>query len=257
MSGTHTSTVWERPACPLGEGLGERASIGLVSLARDRVAIADTEAFYRDLDGVTVFSTRMPSPEVITPESLLAMRSDLATAAGILVPGSRLDVLGFCCTSGTAAIGVDGVASALREGRGDLPVTTPISAAVKAIRAVGARRIALLVPYWEAAATIVAGFFEAQGIEITRRATFDLAGDASMNRVSEEAISSAASSILTDEADALFVSCTAIRTAHLIERLEQQIARPVLTSNQVMAWDCLRTAGVSDKVSGHGRLFRL
>lgn len=256
MADAQAGRQWERLSCIYdNEGIGERASIGLVALARDRVAIADVEAFYQGLEGVAVFSTRIASPDIVTADSLRGMRGDLRQGAELLVPGSRLDVLGFCCTSGTAAIGTAEVAAALREGRGDLPVATPMEAAVKALSAINARRIALLVPYLEDAANLVAGFIEAAGIEPVRRATFNLAGDADMNRLSEAAIAQAASGLVGTDIDALFVSCTALRTAGLVDRLERQLRLPVLTSNQVMAWDCLRMAGVADTVAGRGSLF--
>jgi maleate isomerase len=39
------------------------------------------------------------------------------------------------------------------------------------------------------------------------------------------------------------LSCTALRTAELIARVEQRLGRPVLTSNQAMIRFVLRDAG--------------
>jgi maleate isomerase len=59
-----------------------------------------------------------------------------------------------------------------------------------------------------------------------------------------------------DNADAYFVSCTAVKSAEVNDRLEAELGRPVLTSNQSMLWQALRVSGISDSVPGFGQLFR-
>ncbi len=53
------------------------------------------------------------------------------------------------------------------------------------------------------------------------------------------------------EADALFISRGARPTIEIIEALDARIGKPVVTSNQAMAWDALRLAGVEDRVVGY------
>jgi maleate isomerase len=62
---------------------------------------------------------------------------------------------------------------------------------------------------------------------------------------------------LRDEADAYFISCTAVRSLEVIADLERDIGKPVVTSNQVAAWHALRTMGVKDSIAGCGRLLTL
>jgi hypothetical protein len=59
------------------------------------------------------------------------------------------------------------------------------------------------------------------------------------------------------DTDAVFVSCTALRLVPHIEALEQEIGKPIVTSNQALAWHCLRLGGVEEAVPGFGRLLRL
>ncbi|MDX6330283.1 MAG: maleate isomerase, partial [Streptomycetaceae bacterium] len=56
------------------------------------------------------------------------------------------------------------------------------------------------------------------------------------------------------EAEGYFLSCTALRSAEIIEELEAELGKPVVTSNQAMVWHALRTGGVADPVPGYGRL---
>ena len=59
-----------------------------------------------------------------------------------------------------------------------------------------------------------------------------------------------------DDAAALFISCTAIRAVDVIEKIEQQLGKPVITAVQAMFWQSLRLAGFTGKVSGYGQLLR-
>ena len=58
-----------------------------------------------------------------------------------------------------------------------------------------------------------------------------------------------------DDVDAVFVSCTSIRLAESVGKLERRIGKPVISSNIATAWHCLRLAGYDDEVHGFGELF--
>ena len=55
--------------------------------------------------------------------------------------------------------------------------------------------------------------------------------------------------------DMVFISCTSIKFMDFIPELEELIRIPVTTSNQAMAWHCMRLAGVNEKIPKLGRLF--
>jgi maleate isomerase len=57
--------------------------------------------------------------------------------------------------------------------------------------------------------------------------------------------------------DGLFISCTALRVSLVLRAPEDALGKPVVASNQALAWDCLRQAGYRDPVSGYGRLLQL
>ena len=64
-------------------------------------------------------------------------------------------------------------------------------------------------------------------------------------RTVEDAVAGA-----TGDVDAVFVSCTNIRTAGAIEPLEQRLGLPVVTSNQAAAWHVLSTFGLEGRSGG-------
>jgi maleate isomerase len=253
---TTTNDGWPRLEPEFGAGPGSRASVGLLALATDRVGALDTEQFL-SVEGVAVFSTRVPMSPVATPESLRAMGEHLEQAARLLVPGSRLDVVGFSCTSGTIAIGENKVRDAIQAARPAAQVTTPIRAGIMALKRLGAQRISLLVPYLSPTAQLVSDFFENQGFAIEQRATFDLGGDPEMNLLSPKALISGALDVDTARSDAVFISCTGLQTRHIVAAAERRLGKPVVTSNQALAWHSLRLAGVNDRLEDRGRLFEL
>ena len=57
-------------------------------------------------------------------------------------------------------------------------------------------------------------------------------------------------------ADAVLVSGTGLPTAGIIEDLERELGKPVVTSQQASLWLALRLARVADSVPGFGRLLR-
>jgi maleate cis-trans isomerase len=57
------------------------------------------------------------------------------------------------------------------------------------------------------------------------------------------------------EAEAIFISCTAWRTIEIIELLEKDLGKPVITSNQATMWAILKKMGIRG-VEGYGKLLR-
>jgi len=76
-----------------------------------------------------------------------------------------------------------------------------------------------------------------------------------MARINPKDIAAAAIETMNSDSDALFISCTALRSAEVAANIEKQIASPVITSNQSGICMTLRTAGVADRIKGFGRIF--
>src|SRR5215469_8063585 len=130
----------------LDAGLGARLRIGLIELATDQTSEHEFRRLLQ-LPGVDFYVARIWNDATITPESLAEMARDIQSCARLILPGLRLDVMGFTCTSGAMVIGEDKVFSLMRAVRPALPCTSPITAALAGITALGLKRIALLTPY--------------------------------------------------------------------------------------------------------------
>lgn len=238
-----SETTWPQLAAVFGDDSDRRLALGMIMLATDRVSGRDVADFLGNDTGIDLFTTRVPMSAVATPETLVAMCDHLADAARVLVPGGRLDAIGFSCTSGSVAIGPKVVAQRIAEVWPGVPVTNPVDSAVELLTTLGARRIAVLVPYLQGPADLIYGYLEAAGFQITSRASFNLDGDPEMNRVSPDClIENGARLADRADVDALFISCTGLRTFHVVKAIEATVGKPVVTSNQAHAWSLLRLA---------------
>ena len=256
MPDTLETRGWETMPCTPDDGPARTAAIGLITLANDVVIEPELRRFLAGVEGAAVFASRIPLMLELTPQGLRDMEAHIPRAVELIVPNDRLDVMAFGCTSGSMAIGPARVAAAVDRVRPGIAVTDPVSAALKGLEALGARRIALLTPYPDAVNEVVAQYVGKQGFEIAERASFKQPNDPAIARVPPDAIYQAGLELGRRKVDAVFISCTALRCSSVIERIEQAIGKPVVTSNQALAWDCLRLAGYSAAVEGYGKLPR-
>lgn len=56
------------------------------------------------------------------------------------------------------------------------------------------------------------------------------------------------------EADGVLMVGTGLRCVGLVETLEEDLRRPVISANQASLWHCLRLCGVNARVEGYGKL---
>jgi len=246
--------AWPHVACELDDGPAYRAAIGLITLANDLTIEYELHRFLT-LEGVCLLATRIPRTSHGTVTSLRDMEKHLTEASNLIAPTAKLDVIAYGCTSGSMAIGPDTVAARIREARPEVACADPVSASLKGLRALSCRRIAVLNPYSDEVNQVVEEYITGQGFNVVDKASFDQRGDPYIGQVPPEDIYRAGLALgRSSKAQALFISCTALRVSSIIGRLEADLGKPVVSSNQALAWDCLRQAGCETPIQGYGRL---
>ncbi len=232
---------------------GASCRIGLIVLATDLATESD---FRRALVGQSVefHTTRVLNANPVTLENLRTMGPQLGECAGRILPGMALDVIAYSCTSATVALGFDTVAAQIAAGRDDVPVVTPATAALNGFTAIGAKRIALMTPYLTEVGEEVADYFRSNGIEVLKQTHLGIESDADMALLSPGSIKQAARAAHHPEADALFISCTAIRAMQTLDELESVLKVPCLSSIQCLLWDALRQGGSDLNLATDGSL---
>ena len=230
--------------------------IGLLVLATDPT----TETEFRKMlntDRVAFFVNRVYYKNPVTVENLRAMGDDLTRATSHILPESHLDVVAYACTSGTAAIGAEKTIEYIQRARPGVACTTPLIDACKGFTKLGVHRIALITPYKTEVDDLIKGYFEEQNISIVNNTSFDLESDVEIARLTASSIYEAACEINNSRVDGIFISCTALRAAETIKPIEEEIGKPVITSNQALLWDALRLCGYNEVIPGYGKLMEI
>ena len=206
---------------------------------------------------VELLVSRVPSAEVLTSNTIREMEAHLTAAAALLPRGAQLSVLGYACTSGTAEIGTEKVASLLRLGVGATFTTDPVSALIAALAQLEIRRIALVSPYVQQVSATLRDVLAQANVTVTAFASFEEPLEENVVRISEKSIT-AASEAVSDhqDVDAVFLSCTNLRTLGAIPIVEEKIGKPVLSSNQVLAWHICRQLNATPPREAPGRIFK-
>jgi len=232
---------------------GSRARLGLILPSVNVAAEPQVQAMLPA--GVTLHATRLPFVRG-EPAEIEAMLAD-APAAALLLRDAGVNVIAFHCTAAsTYRTDSDARVTAAITAASGCPATSTGTALVAALAAFGARRVALATPYRPEINAREAAFLEARGVAVVADLALGLGDGHAMFAVTPEQWIEQVCRLDADDADLFFISCAAIRAAEVVETLEQRLGRPVVTSNQLVAWHALRLAGVADGGEGFGRLFR-
>lgn len=153
----------------------------------------------------------------------------------------------------------------------DTAVTTNGLDTMAALRASGVKRPYLVLPAWFNAATVAAGlrYFDDHD--------FALAGHLSYNpgpvwrdvppgemyprgmgfAQEVDSLRTQITAGCPADADGILIAGTGFRCVAILDALERELQRPVISANQASLWHCLRLAGIRSDISGYGNLFGL
>lgn len=216
--------------------------IGLIILATDHTTEVDFQRMVAS-GRIGLYVTRIPYANPVTPDNLMRMQPQLTASAALILPDEPLDVVMYSCTSASVVIGDARIEAAVQAAKPGVPVVTPTAASVRGLKAVGAKRISVLTPYTVETSRPMARYFADLGFQIDRFTCLGLTDDREMARISHDEIAAFAEEAMAPQSEALFISCTAVRAAEVVPRIEQALGKPVVSSNLATAWACLRLCG--------------
>ncbi len=180
----------------------------------------------------------------------------LADGARALAPHRPSAVL-WACTSGSFVFGWDGAhdqADRLAAAAG-VPASSTSLAFVDAVRALGCSAVAVAATYPDDVARLFTGFLESAGIRVTSLRSHGIVMAAEVGTVAGPDVLAIATSGDDPDAEAVLLPDTALHTIPYLDALERAVGKPVLTANQVSAWEGLRLAGHRSAHPGLGALF--
>lgn len=202
----------------------------------------------------TSVHTQRISHTADTEENLMWMGTQVPAAAQLLAH-AKVGVICYGCTAGGFLKGPQydrEIGDQIKAATG-VPGATSASAITDALQAVGARRISVATAYEPWLNEKVRQYLAAAGFDVLAIEGFGTQAHAA---VTPERVAELARSVNRAEAQAVFISCSNLRTLEIIESLERELGKPVVTSNQASMWKMLRLVDDRRAVPGGGRLFR-
>ena len=174
-----------------------------------------------------------------------------------LLMDSRCDVIVFQCTGTSMSGGVEADDDVVREIRkaADRPAISTAGAVRAALSALGAKRLVFISETGPEGHAKKLAYLKQAGYEIVRDHAACLSGSDAYCSTPPEFWYDAALAVRHADAEAYFISCANIHSMEVIDRLENELGKPVITSNQAALWCALRELGIH--AAGPGVLFKL
>ena len=224
---------------------GYRARIGLIVPSSNTTA--EMEFHKMKPDGVSIHAARVFNPENVSSAeekeaAILGMNEKIAEA-GKRIASIEPDIVVYACTTGSfiRGHGYDQEIIKIIEGEIKTKAITATTALIKALQALKVSSIDLITPYLSAIALKEAEVFKTEGFSVINVRNFEeLAGNLPKGKIFPDRVYREAKEAASDESEGLVLSCTNMRTIEIIECLERDLRKPVISSNQAAMWLLLK-----------------
>lgn len=195
------------------------------------------------------------SLSTIDPESTMRIVAELDSEAGKLADVA-VDAIVLSATAPSTRMGsgYDRELCQRIERASGKPATTAATAMLEAFQVLGVKSIALAAPWGVQTNHAVAEFIEASGVRVVSQHAMGIVSNLEVGLLDVQTAYDLGREADRDEADAIFLACGNWMTMDVVEQLERDTGKPVLTTNGCAIWAMLNILGGHEKVSGYGIL---
>jgi maleate isomerase len=248
------------------DGWGWRARIGVLTPHADIGPESELRAMAPV--GVSIHATRVPlgvytlggkMDQTIAddPVRLFAEPPLIDDAAELLAAAPlHAIVYGFTSSSYVRGAADDAALKNRLEARTrGIPVVIPCAAAVLALGSLGITKLAIINPPWFSVELCRRGadYFQEEGFEVVHNGPAALPSD--QRAIHPGQLYEWVRANTPKSAGAVFIGGNGFRAIGTIKALEEDLARPVLTANQVAFWCALRMSGTRAPIVDYGQIF--
>ena len=238
------------------EPYGKNGKIGLVNVGPNPVPVIE---FYRMMPtGVVCNESKIhEGPQVAAEADQLGERA--IDAARLLAEG-KPDVIAFTCTASAMSVGPEAdyqQIKGMEAVSNGIPCTTTTTGVFNAFAFMGWEKLCLAGPYMQAIMERFIDVLKVKGYRVLKSATLEIELLEDLKNAPAAKAYEIAMEAYDENADGIFIPCTTFRAIDIIEKLEQETGLPVITSNQVSLWECLRIIGNDQLIDGYGELLRI
>ena len=208
----------------------------------------------------TFHSSRMRMKKV-TQEELAAMDANSLKCA-VELSDARVDIMGYACLVAIMSMGrgyhcVSEVNLHEETVKNDAPapVVTSAGALVKGLQALGAKKLALIMPYMKPLAEKVVDYLEHQGFEILDYIALEIPDNLEVAAQNPLNLLEVAKRLNLTGVDVLVASaCVQMPSLQAIDLLETQTGIPVTSAAVCTTWEMLRKLNLDTRIPMGGRL---
>ena len=229
--------------------------IGLITLASDYIIEKDFHNVIKNKN-INLFVNRIECYNPLNKENLIKMSQNITKVTKNILPGEKIDCVAYACTSGTIAAGYSSIKKKVEKAKPNTKLTTPSTSSINALKKFKIKKIAVFTPYSKKLNNEVVEFFKKNKFIVTSNSYFDIHSDIDIGKINNKYLFKILSKMKLNGAQALFISCTALPALSIIEKLENKLGILVLSSNQTLIWNTLKSIGVKNKINGFGKLLR-
>jgi maleate isomerase len=207
--------------------------------------------------GVAMGGAGVPRHKDESAEEMMHLDDHVVERAKSFVP-YKPDAILWCCTAGSFMKGKGHDERLVKEmvEATSIPCTTTATAVMLAFKQLGVKSICLVTPYPNDVNDIEKKFLEDNGFKVPKATGLDLVDNLIIAHMTPNVMYQLAKSADVPEADAVFISCTGLDVLDIIDTLEQDLKKPVITSNQASYWQAFKLARVGEPIQGFGKLLR-
>ncbi len=239
--------------------------IGLIVPSSNTTMETEIPAMLRAREGVlperfTFHSSRMRMMEV-TQEQLAAMDRDSDRCA-LELSDARMDVMAYACLVAIMSMGLGyhrvsqqrlhGVTVA---NGGAAPVTSSAGALVEGLKALGAKRVAIIAPYMNPLTQLVINYLENEGIEVIDSLSLEIPDNLLVGARDPSAPAELWKRLNVQGADAIVASaCVQMPSLAAVPLIEAASGLPVVSSAVCTTWSLLKQLGLEARAPGFGAL---
>jgi len=231
-----------------------RHKIGLIVPANNTVI--EPELWSLSLPDVAFYATRIMAKGNLTGAAVLQMEETVDRAVDELV-ATGVDVIVYADMVTTFIMdrNWNEIRTAEIADRAAIPCVSAWTALRDALERLNITRFAVGTPYPADIHDLVSDYFTDKGYVITADATLDVLSMREVAKVKPGSIVRVARSISPAPAEAVVFLATDLHTFDILDQMENELALPVLSSNQTILWAALKTIEYSGEANGPGRLF--
>jgi maleate isomerase len=244
--------------------IGWRAKIGLLVPSVNTVLEPEMVKLCSRLinEGLAIYSTRLLTKsedvsEGKAEEGLELLAEQIEKGVREL-EAAKVHVMLYGCTSGSFFKGADWDKEIIRkiEGVAKVFAVTAATGMLEALETLGIKKVSVATPYSEAMNMKLEEFLQFHGFQVLNIDGLRYTNVHEAAQVHESTVYELVRGVNTPDAESVFISCTNFPAIDIIEVLEKDLGKPVITANQALLWSALRKLGIHGSIEGYGQLLK-